>query len=188
MFLETRRLILRRFRESDFPDFCQFATDRELCRMMGRDPAAPRLTFDWLKDKEERGYALVLKENGRVVGNLTVCPVPSDVAARDELAGKKGLSLSFSMSRAYQRRGLMLEALSATVDHLFQAEGADYVHCGYFDFNVPSRQLQEKLGFVFLSSGCIRMDEEEITCVENVLWREQWTANRENPLNPGEKA
>lgn len=65
MFLETDRLVLRKFREADFGDFCEFAMDEDMCRMMGRDPmpdtSAARLNFDWLKDQEERGYALVLK-------------------------------------------------------------------------------------------------------------------------------
>lgn len=38
MFLETERLILRKFREADFEDFCEFAMDEDMCRMMGRTP------------------------------------------------------------------------------------------------------------------------------------------------------
>lgn len=33
MFLETERLILRRFKEKDFPDFCEYAIDDEMSRM-----------------------------------------------------------------------------------------------------------------------------------------------------------
>lgn len=37
MFVETDRLILRKFREEDFADFCAYAMDEEMCRMMGND-------------------------------------------------------------------------------------------------------------------------------------------------------
>ena len=37
MFVETGRLILRKFREEDFADFCAYAMDEEMCRMMGND-------------------------------------------------------------------------------------------------------------------------------------------------------
>ena len=35
MFVETDRLILRKFREEDFADFCAYAMDEEMCRMIG---------------------------------------------------------------------------------------------------------------------------------------------------------
>ena len=58
MFLETERLILRKFREEDFEDYCGFSLgDPERDRMMGRSPLNTvedvRLNFNWLKDKEE---------------------------------------------------------------------------------------------------------------------------------------
>ena len=42
MFLETERLILRKFREEDFDDFCDYAMDDEMSRMMGRDRISTR--------------------------------------------------------------------------------------------------------------------------------------------------
>ena len=86
MLLETERLILRRFRDSDFDDFCEFAIDKEMCRMMGRedihDPESARFTFDWLKNHEQRGYAIVCKENDKVIGNLTITLPPPFVRCR----------------------------------------------------------------------------------------------------------
>lgn len=35
MFTETERLVLRKFHEGDFNDFCGYAMDDEMCRMMG---------------------------------------------------------------------------------------------------------------------------------------------------------
>ena len=35
MFLETERLILRKFQEADFADFCEFVMDPERNRLMG---------------------------------------------------------------------------------------------------------------------------------------------------------
>lgn len=178
MFLETERLILRKLREEDFGDFRAYAADEEMCRMMGRhildtEDATARACFDWLKDKEERSYALILKETGRVIGDLTVTAVPKDLAALEPLAGKQGRSLNFSISRTYQRQGLMTEALRAVTAHLFAKEGMDYIHCGHFDFNTVSAKLQKKLGFVHLTT--MEQDfegfEEKVISVENVLWR-----------------
>ncbi len=36
MFLETERLMLRKWEENDFADFCAYAMDEEMSRMIGR--------------------------------------------------------------------------------------------------------------------------------------------------------
>ena len=174
MFLETERLILRKFQEEDFADYRAYAMDEEMNRMMGNDMLdtveAARECFDWLKDKEERSYCLVLKETGRVIGNLNVTAVPGEVAVLEPLAGKRGRSLSFCVSRQYQRQGLMSEAVRAVIAHLFDEEGMDYVQCGYFDFNTVSAKFQEKLGFTHLTTMTIDFKGEKRVTVEQILW------------------
>ena len=174
MFLETDRLILRRFREEDFDEFCDFAMDDDMSRMMGRSllqtRADARLTFLWLKNREKRGYALVLKSTGRVIGNLTVTAVPWFAEVVRHLENCKGRSLSFAISRHYRRQGLMEEALRAVIAALF-AEGMDYIQCGCFDFNTASKALQEKLGFTYLTTEKIDLGGKRYTAIERILWK-----------------
>ena len=175
MFLETDRLILRKFEESDFEDYCAYnLNDPELDRMMGRSQLNTiedvRANFDWLKDKEERGYVLVLKETGKVIGDLTVYTKLSHLSL-PQLVGKIGKGMSFNISKACQRQGLMEEAVRAVIDHLFTQENTDFINCGCFDFNVPSRCLQTKLGFTHLTTGTFEIDGEKFTAIENILWR-----------------
>lgn len=175
MFLETDRLILRKFEESDFDDYCAYnLNDPERDRMMGRSflktKEDVRLNFNWLKDKEERAYVLVLKKTGKVIGNLTVYNKLS-LPALPKLEKKCGKGMSFGISRAYQRQGLMEEAARAVIDHLFFHEEADFINCGCFDFNTPSLQLQKKLGFVHLTTETFEVDGEIFTAIENILWR-----------------
>ena len=175
MFLETERLALRKFREDDFNDFCAYAMDAEMCRMMGNDlmdtRETARVTFDWLKDKEDRSYVLIYKETGRAIGNLNVTKLPGHLLELPDLKGKRGVSLSFCISRHYRRQGLMSEALRAVITHLFEEEGMDYVQCGYFDFNAASAALQEKLGFTHLTTAEIDFKGEQTVTVEQVLWK-----------------
>ena len=174
MFLETERLILRRFREEDFGDFCDFAMDDEMSRMMGRERiqtrADARLAFLWLKNRAERGYALELKSTGRVIGNLTVSQVPRFEGAARRLEGREGRSLSFSISRHYRRQGLMEEAVRAAIAALY-GEGMDYIQCGCFDFNTASKALQEKLGFEYLTTEKIDMAGKRYTAIQRILWK-----------------
>ncbi len=173
MFLSTERLLLRKWEERDFPDFCAYAMGEEMSRMMGDilyTEEDTRASFDWLKDKEERGYALVLKETGRVIGNLNIVSVQERLANLPELRGKRGVGMSFAISRQYRRQGLMSEAVKAVAAELFDCEGFEYIQCGYFSFNTASAKLQEKLGFTHLIT-LPKPDDPKIITVENVLWR-----------------
>lgn len=175
MFLETDRLIVRKFEAEDFADYCEYSLNNpEIDRMMGRDPLRTvedvRFNFDWLKDKEERGYVLVYKENSKVIGNLTIYNKPP-IAGREELRNQTGRSMSFCLSPFYQRRGLMSEAVSAVIETLFREENADYISCGCFDFNIPSLNLQKKLGFTCLTAEQFRVNDEVFTAIENILWK-----------------
>ena len=177
MLLETDRLTLRRFRPDDFEDYCSYVmNDDELAYMIKTAPIhtleEAHSCFDWKLNREsERWYALCLKdESHKVIGGITIHPVPQEFAQHPALLGKSGASLSFSISRHYRRRGLMEEAVRALIVHLFQEEQLDYINCGYMDYNLPSRQMQEKLGFTYLLTDQFEEDGTTLTAIENVLY------------------
>ena len=67
----------------------------------------------------------------------------------------------------------MFEAVSSVIDHLFRVEKTDYINCGYLSYNVPSKALQEKLGFTYLLTERFQFDGfdgQEMESVENILW------------------
>lgn len=174
MFLETPRLLLRKFQEKDFADYCEYAIDSEMARMMGRydfqNQEEARLNFNWLKDKEPRGYVIVLKENGKVIGNFTVYDRGFSTEQYPQLNGKLGKGLSFCISRQYQRQGLIHEACRHVIDQLFQQENADYIAYEHFDFNIPSCNLCHKLGFTPIGTDTFSIDDTEVVGIQNILW------------------
>ena len=175
-FVETPRLLLRKVTEDDFPYFRADLADKEMDRMMLRWPCETeeeiRLGFEWFLYKEERAYAIVHKETGETIGNLTVYNhVPECIANHEAVRGKNGKALSFAILPAFQRKGYMYEAVSGVIDHLFRVEKADYVNCGYLSYNAPSKALQEKLGFTYLLTERFQFDGQEMESIENILWR-----------------
>ena len=64
----------------------------------------------------------------------------------------------------------MFEAVSSVIDHLFLVEKTDYINCGYLSYNVPSKALQEKLGFTYLLTERFQFDGQEMESIENILW------------------
>lgn len=174
MYLETERLILRRMTAEDFEDFYEYAPDPERCRMMGTYPLHSRKealeAFQWLLFNEKRFYAIVLREENKVIGDIEVQNYPEE-AVRPELAGKTGRVLSFCVSRAYQRRGYAAEALRALIGYLFESRGVDYIVSGYFDFNGPSAALHRKLGFRFFAVSDVPLpDGTHTRGTETVLY------------------
>ena len=179
MFLETERIILRKFEEKDFADFCDYAIDDEMSRMMGRrllkTEEDARWNFNWLKDKEERCYGLVYRETGKIIGNITICDVPIELLELEQLKDKTGKSLSFSISKDYQRKGLILEVLNTVIKHLFDKEDIDYIQCSHFSFNIASENLQKKLGFEYLKTQYYDSEGIKIISIANILWKNNYT-------------
>lgn len=173
-FVETSRLLLRRLEEADFPAYAAYAVDDEMSRMMGRAflhaETDIRQNFNWLKDREPRCYGIVEKASGRLIGNLNVCALPAPLAALPQLQGKQGQTLSFCIRRESQRKGYAAEAIRAVTEELFHTEQMDFVQCGCYGFNAPSRKLQERLGFEFLANLRVPTPEGETETIEHILW------------------
>lgn len=175
-FVETPRLLLRKVTEKDFSYFQVDLADKEMDRMMLRSSCETeediRLGFEWFLYKEERAYAIVHKETGETIGNLTVYNrVPERVANHEAVQGKNGKALSFAILPTFRRKGYMYEAVSGVIDHLFRKEKADYINCGYLSYNALSKAFQEKLGFTYLFTERFQFDGQEMESMENILWR-----------------
>jgi ribosomal-protein-alanine N-acetyltransferase len=41
----------------------------------------------------------------------------------------------------------MTEAVKAIINHLFTQLNLDFITCGYYDFNIQSKKVQDKCGF-----------------------------------------
>ena len=177
--LETGRLRLRLFEEGDFPDFCAYILQKEQQRLSGNEEieteAQARQLFDWLLHPQHPPlhFAIVLKEEGRVVGNFSLGYSPY-LDAEPRLSGRRGLALSFVLNEDYWRRGLMTELLRAALDWVFRETDLDFVNTGYFVFNEGSRRVQEKAGMPPFGSFVFARDDKRIPTVECVLFREEW--------------
>ena len=147
--IETERLVLRPFKWDDLDDFFAYASVEGVGEMAGwphhenKDKSKEILTRFIDEDKT---FALVLKETGRVVGSLGV----EFYGAEDKLTefdGYKGREIGYVLAKDQWGKGLMAEAVSAVINHLFDEKGLDFLTCGYYDFNNQSKRVQEKCGF-----------------------------------------
>ena len=147
--IETKRLILRSFKPSDLDDFYEYASVDGVGEMAGWhhhesiDKSREILNVFIGEDKV---FAIVLKENNKVIGSLGVEKYGMEEALT-EFNGYKGREIGYVLSKDYWGQGLMPEAVKAVIDYLFNELNLDFLTCGFYNFNHQSRRVQEKCGF-----------------------------------------
>ena len=135
--IKTARLLLRRFRESDYDDLFEFLSQLEDDEFEGY----PGITYDngreHLRQRlgSEEFYAVVLPDSGKVIGNI-YC------RARDFAAKEVG----YIINKDYQRQGYATEALSAVIHSVFW-DGVHRVYAECDPRNTASWKLLESVGF-----------------------------------------
>lgn len=147
--LETARLLLRPFRQTDLDDFYAYASVEGVGEMAGWQHHESKEKTQEILDsfiREDKVFALVDKSTGKVIGSLGVEKYEMEDKLT-EFDGLLGREIGFVLSREYWGRGLMPEAVKVVTDFLFKHCNLDFLLCGYFNFNVQSKRVQEKCGF-----------------------------------------
>lgn len=148
--IETPRLILRAWRESDLRDFYEYASVDGVGQMAGWLPhesiEKSKIILDMFIE-EKKTLALELKENGKVIGSVGIESRDEDLGIPEKMQGRE---LGYVLSKDYWGRGYMPEAVRAVMDYCFHVLNYDYLTCGHYEWNTQSRRVIEKCGFHFL--------------------------------------
>ena len=149
LVIETERLILRKFEAGDLRDFYEYASVPGVGEMAGwshHESVEESQKILTVFIEENKTFAIVLKESGRVIGSLGVEKYGMEEVLT-EFYGYKGREIGYVLGKNYWGKGLMPEAVKAVIDHLFGVLDFDFLLCGHFDFNGQSKRVQEKCGF-----------------------------------------
>ena len=147
--IETERLILRPFKQSDLDDFYEYASVEGVGEMAGWKHHESKEKSQIILDlfiNEDKTFAIVLKENNQVIGSLGVEEYGMEQAL-SEFFDYNGREIGYVLSKDYWGKGLMPEAVKAVIDYLFNDINLDFLTCGYYEFNNQSKKVQEKCGF-----------------------------------------
>lgn len=150
--IETPRLILRPWLETDLEDFYEYAKVDGVGQMAGWLPHKSVLESKAILDRfitHRKTLALELKENGKVIGSLGI-EDRAEERESDILRHMQGRELGYVLSKDYWGRGLMPEAVQAVINYCFDVLDYDYLTCGHYVSNKQSRRVIEKSGFQFL--------------------------------------
>lgn len=149
-YIETDRLILRRFQLSDAPAmFANWASDDEVTKYLTWPTHADvsvteGILGQWVPQYEKDDYynwAIVLKEHGpQPIGNINVAHWSEDREAPE---------IGYCMGRRWWHRGIMSEALGAVLDFLFERVGVEQIVALHDTNNPHSGGVMRKCGMAF---------------------------------------
>lgn len=148
--IETDRLILRAWKETDAEDFYDYARVDGVGQMAGWLPhksleESKRILGFFISDRKT--FALELKENGRVIGSLGLEERDVDLPVPENTMGRE---IGYAIGKDYWGRGLTPEAVKAVIDYCFKELDFDWLTCGHFIRNDRSRRVVEKSGFRYV--------------------------------------
>lgn len=149
MTIETERLLLRPFSEGDAGDVLEYLTEpMEDCFSDMKLNSLEEAGAEMVRRSGETEYffAIVLKETGKVIGEIAGYPEPADPHDPDGVSPCDTFSPYWMLNRAYQGKGYAYEAAHAFVDYLFREKGARRVYAHTGEHNRSSQRLCEKLG------------------------------------------
>ena len=145
MLFETKRLLLRPWREEDAEDLYTYASDPDVGHPAGwaahTSVENSREIIRTVLSAPET-YAVCLKEGGKAVGSIGLHR--NDLAERDD-----EYELGYWIGKPFWGQGLIPEAAREILRPAFADLGMARIWCGYYDGNVKSRRVQEKLGFAY---------------------------------------
>jgi ribosomal-protein-alanine N-acetyltransferase len=147
--IETNRLVLRPFKQSDLEDFFEYSSVEGVGEMAGWHHHENKQKSQEILNlfiEEDKTFAICLKSSGKVIGSLGVEKYGLEEKLT-EFNGYLGREIGYVLSKDYWGNGLMPEAVSAVINYLFNEVGLDFLICGYFLFNGQSKRVQEKCGF-----------------------------------------
>lgn len=163
--IETERLILRAWRESDVEDFYEYAKVDGVGQMAGWSPhkdieESEKILGFFIRDKKT--FALELKENGKVIGSLGLEEREGEHEVPKDSMGRE---IGYAIGKDYWGRGLVPEAVKAVIDYCFKELDFDWLTCGHFVWNHQSRRVVEKCGFRYVKDIIhhTRFGTEELT-------------------------
>ncbi|MBQ4639806.1 MAG: GNAT family N-acetyltransferase [Clostridia bacterium] len=146
--LETDRLILRPLQMDDAKDMYAYARDPEVSRHVLWDAHKSiwetRHFLRFARNQYRRGFpgsfAMELKESGRMIGTIGFMWVNPDY---------KSAEVGYSLSRDYWNRGLMTEALEATLRFGFEELKLNRIEAQHDTENPASGKVMAHCGMQF---------------------------------------
>lgn len=153
LYLKSRRVLLRQYRDEDFDRLIELSRDPEVMRYLTNGEPATREDVEKgvantrLYKKKYGGklgvFTAELLEDGEFMGWFLLRP------SKAELDHTKELELGYRLKKKFWRKGYATEVSLRLLRKAFDELGADVVFAQTLAANLPSRRVMEKIGMRF---------------------------------------
>ena len=142
----TERLNLRKILMSDLDRVHFFRSDKEINKYIKREPQTREMTIAHIElitkalmTDESITWGITTKESDVLIGSICLWNFSKD---------KKKAEVGYGLDPEFQGKGIMGEALKATMDFGFNQRGFETIEA-YTDYrNLPSKKLLKQHGFI----------------------------------------
>lgn len=176
MILETERLQLRPWEESDAEVLFTYAKDERVGPMAGWPVhTSVENSREIIKNvlATQSNYAVVFKGESAVIGSAGLM---LQGRSNLELQANEG-EIGYWLGVPHWGQGLIPEAVRELIRYGFEELGLEVLWCGYYDGNEKSHRVQEKCGFVYHHTNdhvvCSLLNEvrtEHVSCLRKEDW------------------
>lgn len=143
--IETERLILRRYKESDIDAIYDIITDKRLSTYIKFPDITKEQELEcikeWIEEADDSKYerwVIERKDDGAIVGNIDVNTI---------VKKHNYCNVGYTIRYDYWGNGYAAEALEAVSNHLLEESGYYLVECSCNELNKQSSKVMEKAGF-----------------------------------------
>ena len=171
--LRTPRFLLRQPEQGDAPLLARYLNDFMVAGNLARVPFPYHISDAkaWLRTRvpglpiEETNFSIELPGEG-FAGHVGFH------------LGPQGPIIGYWLGQPFWGRGIMTEAVIASLDWFFSATKAEAVYSGVFHFNLASLAIQTKLGFTQTGRStllCLARNAE-VEHIDTIMTRGVWKA------------
>ena len=177
--LETDRLILRNYKETDFDDYWEFASQPNVGPMAGWPPhtdknnTRERLELEISKPNQ---FAIVVKDENKVIGSIEIMDCKTERYIGNEFEpGCKEIGMV--LSEYYWNKGYATEALNEIMRYSFNELNIPSIFICHAKANIGSGKVQDKCGFKVIGeypNYRTWIDGTDTSCIMRKMTQEEY--------------
>ena len=175
--IETERLLLRPFEETDLQAFYDYAS------VPGVGEAAGWPHHESLETSKEilqsfldrkNVFAVFHKVDNKLIGSVGLHR--SWTSKNATYGHLKAKEIGYALAMDYWGQGLMAEAVCAVIDYGFNNLGLEAFGLAHSPENIRSRRVAEKCGFTYSETGKFfsKLKGYEIDDIRHILLKQSW--------------
>lgn len=143
--LESERLILRRYKETDIDIIYEMINDNRMCKYIKYPKVTKEQELEcirkWIYEADEslkERWIIEIKDKHIIVGEISVSKV---------FEKHNYCNVGYSIRYDYWGNGFATEALTVVTDYLLNNRGYNLVECSCNELNTQSSKVMLKAGF-----------------------------------------